>query len=547
MDTVDMLIEAQSASAASAAMNSGEESAGTCGTDDRSPTIGTMTLEELDIGGSEFSWSSVGSRPSQPGPDAPTVTFEGIFGEEVAVAKTPTWNQPTVSMGTPAEHAPAPSMQKHSLYFWESITFKVEGVIFQLPKYRFVEDSGVFMDMVQASKEDGVVELDVALVEFESFLKAFLPRTLTVYENRVQLTKDEWVSALKLSTLWLFNDLRKFAISELDWQITDPIERISLAKEYNVYSWLLKGCEDVIWRLLSFNDPDGEPMTLTAQEGQRIGMDVALALSGIAIRRMRLAERAPLRDVTSDVVDVFKQEFDCVREEGARFFTRSERLEEARWKAEEEVREKAKVEAQAKRMAEAEQEKKWKEMEDKAAQRVLEEEAEKQRAFKEEERKKEAEMETKRQQEEAKDETQAEEVETLRYIEWYSLNFPSNGSKRLLGRARVREVVEEETRRIFAGKGKRLEEMEMSGSGVVNAWRSEAVDFIEWRKIINMRLWEEERQKRERRSEEEERKKEEEGRKRKDADARKLRVLVEEELSRRKALAEEKAKEENNS
>ncbi|KAH6894007.1 hypothetical protein BKA70DRAFT_1077901, partial [Coprinopsis sp. MPI-PUGE-AT-0042] len=91
----------------------------------------------------------------------------------------------------------------------------VEGVVFQLPKYRFVEDSEVFMEMVTTSEGAGVIELDVTLVEFESFLKAFLPRTSAMYDPEPILTKDEWISVLKLSSKWLFNDLRKLAICYL--------------------------------------------------------------------------------------------------------------------------------------------------------------------------------------------------------------------------------------------------------------------------------------------------------------------------------------------
>jgi hypothetical protein len=53
---------------------------------------------------------------------------------------------------------------------------QVEGVIFQLPKYRFVEESDEFMNMVAGHKSSDAIELDVALKDFEGFLKAFLPR-----------------------------------------------------------------------------------------------------------------------------------------------------------------------------------------------------------------------------------------------------------------------------------------------------------------------------------------------------------------------------------
>jgi hypothetical protein len=53
---------------------------------------------------------------------------------------------------------------------------QVENVVFQLPKYRFVEESDEFMKLVEGDKSNDPIELDVALKDFESFLKAFLPR-----------------------------------------------------------------------------------------------------------------------------------------------------------------------------------------------------------------------------------------------------------------------------------------------------------------------------------------------------------------------------------
>lgn len=53
---------------------------------------------------------------------------------------------------------------------------QVEGITFQLPKYRFAEESEEFMSIVTVGEGDGPIELDVALGDFESFLKVFLPR-----------------------------------------------------------------------------------------------------------------------------------------------------------------------------------------------------------------------------------------------------------------------------------------------------------------------------------------------------------------------------------
>ncbi|KAH6907068.1 hypothetical protein BKA70DRAFT_1150737 [Coprinopsis sp. MPI-PUGE-AT-0042] len=148
----------------------------------------------------------------------------------------------------------------------------VQGcVTFQLPKYRFVEESEEFMRIVGGGEGDGPIELDVALGDFESFLKAFLPRASAMYDDRPALTAEEWTSVLKLSTQWLFNDLRKLAISHLSSTKMDAIDRICLAKEYRVYDWLLEGYEQIVHRLLTFDAACGPQTILTTQEGKRIG------------------------------------------------------------------------------------------------------------------------------------------------------------------------------------------------------------------------------------------------------------------------------------
>jgi hypothetical protein len=148
----------------------------------------TAIPDELDVCGSEFSWSSIGSGPSHSAAEgnasAPEVTsgFQAVLAPEIMPLSMPTVPDPSKS-----------SAKRHSLYFWETITFKVsrqpcwgkpltdmtqvEGVIFQLPKYRFVEGSDEFMAMVAGGVgPNEPIELDVALGDFETFLKAFLPR-----------------------------------------------------------------------------------------------------------------------------------------------------------------------------------------------------------------------------------------------------------------------------------------------------------------------------------------------------------------------------------
>ncbi|TFK23595.1 hypothetical protein FA15DRAFT_670312 [Coprinopsis marcescibilis] len=78
---------------------------------------------------------------------------------------------------------PSPNRQ-HYQFFWEFLTFKVDCVLFQLPKYRFVEDSPTFAGQYGIGLEHtdpngsgpSVIELDATPPDFEYFIKAMYPR-----------------------------------------------------------------------------------------------------------------------------------------------------------------------------------------------------------------------------------------------------------------------------------------------------------------------------------------------------------------------------------
>jgi hypothetical protein len=165
-------------------------------------------------------------------------------------------------------------------------------------------------------------------------------RQSAMYDEKPNLSKGEWISVLKLSTKWLFNDLRKLAISQLSSLSIPAIDLICLAKEYRVYDWLLKGYERVVSRLVSQSFSGVPPNApLSSQEGRKIGMEVALMLSGIAIRQLRSGgDNIPLAIRRNDILEKFKEEFDSIQREERHFMTRANRDAEAEEKVVEETR-----------------------------------------------------------------------------------------------------------------------------------------------------------------------------------------------------------------
>jgi hypothetical protein len=63
-----------------------------------------------------------------------------------------------------------------------------------------------------------------------------------------KMAKDELISVLKLSTMWKLTVLRHFAINQLTSIEMTAIDKIVLAKTYNVADWLRCGCIELVTR-----------------------------------------------------------------------------------------------------------------------------------------------------------------------------------------------------------------------------------------------------------------------------------------------------------
>jgi hypothetical protein len=102
-----------------------------------------------------------------------------------------------------------------------------------------------------------------------------------VYRNvslRLSLSKDEWISVLRLATFWYFLKYRQIAISELqkagELTLTD---KIVYGKEFKIQSWVEEGCSELVKR----------NRTIDKQEALTIGYDFTFVLFGIRERHLR--------------------------------------------------------------------------------------------------------------------------------------------------------------------------------------------------------------------------------------------------------------------
>ncbi|RXW20424.1 hypothetical protein EST38_g5413 [Candolleomyces aberdarensis] len=208
-----------------------------------------------------------------------------------------------------------------------SVFVQARGRLFRVPKYRLISESEYFASKYGLDGDSGseheygtvedprlnAVKLDdVSADEFRSFLKAVYPKVTHSY---LSLAKDDWLSVLKLSTKWLFNDLRKKAIEELSWLSLDPIERIQLGKEFDVEAWLLSGCRDLVSR----------ESVISIEDAEKINWKVAINLY---IIRDGVKTEALADAIDDQVRNTFSTDFERIKGSQSMYLSAEERLRE---------------------------------------------------------------------------------------------------------------------------------------------------------------------------------------------------------------------------
>ncbi|KAJ3534856.1 hypothetical protein NMY22_g6738 [Coprinellus aureogranulatus] len=134
---------------------------------------------------------------------------------------------------------------------------KVEGVVYRVPKHGLEECSSVFRDMFslpqakwssadgadeKASKEGEADDNPIKLSgctsdEFESLIDVMYP----LLRRTPELSKEGWISVLKLSRLWEMPEVAGIAIEKIGVFDLKPVEKVKLGKEHGVPTWLKEG------------------------------------------------------------------------------------------------------------------------------------------------------------------------------------------------------------------------------------------------------------------------------------------------------------------
>ncbi|KAL4068137.1 hypothetical protein J3A83DRAFT_3816543 [Scleroderma citrinum] len=170
---------------------------------------------------------------------------------------------------------------KHCKFY----TTTVEDCLFKIPREPLEAESIVFRDMFLLpqgdkdtveglSDENPVVLPGVSQDEFEQLLTVLLSRKhVSGRCSESDLDLDQWVSVLKLSTMWEFHAPRIAAIIHIDSldNMIDPIDKVVLAMQYDIKEWLLPALLKLAQRAESIN----------IEEGRRMGFETALKLASV--------------------------------------------------------------------------------------------------------------------------------------------------------------------------------------------------------------------------------------------------------------------------
>jgi hypothetical protein len=92
--------------------------------------------------------------------------------------------------------------------------------------------------------------------DFKQLLRVMYPRSVDRLSNKSNeliarpirrrnfgreetLTAPEWMSVLKLSSMWEFGEIRKLAIRRLSQLTIDAVEKVVIARDYHIAEWLI--------------------------------------------------------------------------------------------------------------------------------------------------------------------------------------------------------------------------------------------------------------------------------------------------------------------
>lgn len=165
-------------------------------------------------------------------------------------------DQETKSHESVAEDRDTGLRRDSTFYQDGTVVFRVEGTLFKVPRRGFESGSGVFATMFSlpsvlghGEKKEGQSDETPIILEgiqeddFRSLLHLMYP----IKPGDPDVPQSGLISALHLATMWDLKDIRRYAIARLDSMTAlSSLEKVILAKQEMVQSWLLSGYEELV-------------------------------------------------------------------------------------------------------------------------------------------------------------------------------------------------------------------------------------------------------------------------------------------------------------
>ncbi|VDC03773.1 unnamed protein product [Peniophora sp. CBMAI 1063] len=181
-------------------------------------------------------------------------SFDGASDTDVAwiLSSPPPTGQTSEYLkrvSTPGLNEPA----KHPRFYYKdgSLTFWMNDVVFRVHGSIFASLSPIWAKRLESVETMDIVgrDIGVSASELSSFLSILYPRGFYTPElNSV----TEWISTLRLASIWAFDGIRELAIRELDGRLP-PLQRLVLSRAYDIPSWLPDAFVNLILREASLS------------------------------------------------------------------------------------------------------------------------------------------------------------------------------------------------------------------------------------------------------------------------------------------------------
>jgi len=126
----------------------------------------------------------------------------------------------------------------------------------------------------------------------------------------MELSKDEWLSVLSLSTTWSFHTFRHQAITRLSSPSPhplslDPVERVKYGTQHHVARWVREGFRDLITRDASIN----------TEEARTIGFEIAIRVYQLRDEHIKGKSLVQFPTIETKVAEVFSEELKAIEKE----------------------------------------------------------------------------------------------------------------------------------------------------------------------------------------------------------------------------------------